>query len=48
MFGYRSSGKRRTTLAGRVRKLEAKVKKKERVAALKKKEQQLRDKLRKL
>lgn len=48
MFGYKSSGRKRNTLGARVRKLETKVKKKERIAALKRKEKQLRDRLSKL
>jgi cell fate (sporulation/competence/biofilm development) regulator YlbF (YheA/YmcA/DUF963 family) len=47
MFGN-SSKPRKTTLAGRVKKLQAKVDKKEKIAALKKKEVELKRKLSKL
>jgi len=45
MFGY-SSKKKKTTLASRVKKLKAKVAKKQRIASLKSEEAKLRKQLR--
>jgi len=45
-MGFFSSKKRKTTLAGRVAKLEKKVAKKQRIASLKAKEEKLRKQLR--